>query len=278
MPVAAFSAATMQPLDLRVFSFPGGEPHVSFGDGPLPGEVMIDARIGSFDDLGAVLVLNDALVRHGCRVTLFCPYLPGARQDRGAPLTAKVVADVINLGRFDRVIGLDPHSDVMPALVDRFVAVGPDRIAQSAPVRSTMFDGASGVICPDAGAVKRTELVAAALGLPVVYARKHRDFATGALSGFTCDAVDPAATYVVVDDICDGGGTFLGLADVIGLPAPQLRLWVSHGIFSKGATALHERFGRIGCTDSFPAGPDARAGVDVFPALAPAAALVAHPH
>jgi ribose-phosphate pyrophosphokinase len=252
MPVTAFDTATMGPLDLQVFSFPGGEPHVSFRAVALPPEVTIDARVGSFDDLGAVLVLNDALVRRGCRVTLFCPYLPGARQDRGAPLTAKVVADVINLGRFERVIGLDPHSDVMPALLDRFVAVSPDCIVRAAPVRRAIFDGATGVICPDAGAVKRTETVAAALDLPVVYARKHRDFATGTLSGFTCDAVDPDGTYVVVDDICDGGGTFLGLADVLGLPPAQLRLWVTHGIFSKGAAGLLDRFGRIGCTDSFP--------------------------
>ena len=77
-----------------------------------------------------------------------------------------------------------------------------------------------GLICPDAGAAKRTEAVAEALALPVFYARKKRDFATGRLSGFACEPLPPEGRLIVVDDICDGGGTFRGLAEATGL-APQ---------------------------------------------------------
>ncbi|HUF99216.1 MAG TPA: hypothetical protein VMM60_13885, partial [Ilumatobacter sp.] len=67
-----------------------------------------------------------------------------------------------------------------------------------------------------------------------------------------CDAIPDGATAVVVDDICDGGGTFIGLANAIGHPKHRMRLWTSHGIYSKPLEPLLERFERIASTDSFP--------------------------
>jgi ribose-phosphate pyrophosphokinase len=60
---------------------------------------------------------------------------------------------------------------------------------------------------------------------------------------------------VVVDDICDGGGTFLGVAAAMRARyggALQLHLFTSHGIYSKGAHVLLESaYQTIGSTDSF---------------------------
>jgi ribose-phosphate pyrophosphokinase len=236
---------------ISLLAFPGGEPHANVVDAAAMagGSFLIDARVDSFNTFGLALVANDALRRCGAaEVRLFCPYLPGARQDRDAPLTAKLYADIINAGRFDEVIAVDAHSPVMPALLDRCRVVGSSTIVPAAMVAGNEVV----VICPDAGAAKRAEAVADTFRLPVVFARKHRDPGTGRLSGFSCEALAPTATGVVIDDICDGGGTFLGLAEAIGLPREQLRLWTTHGIYSKGVTALHERFSMIGCTDSFP--------------------------
>jgi ribose-phosphate pyrophosphokinase len=236
---------------ITLLAFPGGEPHANVPDPAAiaGGSFVIDTRIGSFNTFGLLLVANDALRRSGAtEVRLFCPYLPGARQDRDAPLTAKVYADIINAAGFDEIVAVDAHSPVMPALLDRCRVVGSTSI-----VPAEMLAGESvTVICPDAGAAKRSESVADLFHLPVVYARKHRDPLTGRLSGFSCEALPGSAIGVVVDDICDGGGTFLGLADATGLPREQLRLWTTHGIYSKGVAALHERFAMIGCTDSFP--------------------------
>jgi ribose-phosphate pyrophosphokinase len=57
---------------------------------------------------------------------------------------------------------------------------------------------------------------------------------------------------VIVDDICDGGGTFVGLAETIGRPASSMRLWTTHGIYSRGLGALLDAFGMVGSTNSFP--------------------------
>ena len=54
-----------------------------------------------------------------------------------------------------------------------------------------------------------------------------------------------------MDDICDGGGTFLGLADELRKRnAGPLHLAISHGIFSKGTEVLRQKFDRLFTTDS----------------------------
>ena len=236
---------------LRLLTFAGGEPHVNVHDpAAIAGRrFVIEANIGSFNTLGEALVVNDALRRSGAAsVVFFCPYLPGARQDRGTPLTARVYADIINGAKFDRVVCVDPHSPVMPALLDRVVIID-----AADAIEPSMLSGDNVVlICPDAGATKRTESVAERFGCAVAYARKHRNLQTGALSGFACDPIPDGAVAVVVDDICDGGGTFLGLAAATGLPRERLRLWTTHGIYSKGLEALRAHYSFIGCTDAFP--------------------------
>jgi ribose-phosphate pyrophosphokinase len=54
---------------------------------------------------------------------------------------------------------------------------------------------------------------------------------------------------VIIDDICDGGATFLSIAEKIN--AKHLTLIVTHGIFSKGFSALEKRFNEIIVSDSY---------------------------
>jgi phosphoribosylpyrophosphate synthetase len=65
---------------------------------------------------------------------------------------------------------------------------------------------------------------------------------------------------LIVDDICDGGGTFLGISDALGSRLRSLGdvggdyilgLYVTHGIFSKGFCDLIEKFDHVYTTDSF---------------------------
>jgi len=95
--------------------------------------------------------------------------------------------------------------------------------------------GWAGVVAPDKGARDRAGQVAARLGVPLYVAGKQRNPANGKLSGFVAPKGLPdGGRLLVIDDICDGGGTFAGLADAIRARKPQLalHLWVSHGCFT----------------------------------------------
>ena len=231
----------------RVFRFPGGEAHCEIEAQKVTGPQLAHLTGANSDDLMALLMWNDALRRtrkSGPRVLLL-PYLPAARMDRGTPLGAKVYADLINSMDLDLVVTIDPHSDVAPALYNKLHVM-----------KITEFLGHhitwpyKGIIVPDQGARKRCELVADAAGLPLYQASKHRDFSTGKLSSFSCEELPEEGNLLVVDDICDGGGTFLGLAGAIPVPASRLGLWTTHGIYSKGTDDLKKAFGYLGTTDS----------------------------
>jgi ribose-phosphate pyrophosphokinase len=240
------------------FIFSGGEPHVEIHDPEvLKGRaVRIEARLGSPQDLMMMLALTDAAKRCNPEsLDLLLPYFPGARQDREEPgyaLTAKMYADLINAQGYRKVMVVDPHSPVTPALLDRVV------ILDHPPLVVTFLrkEKPTGIICPDAGAERRTLELASAIGVDnVVFARKKRDPRTGSLSGFSLDPLPEEGSYLVTDDLCDGGGTFMGLAGEY-LKDPKgtgpLSLWVTHGIFSKGLDEMSKYFAQIGCSDSFP--------------------------
>lgn len=185
---------------------------------------------------------------------LVLPYLPGARQDRTNPtgdvlFTAYSVAKMINEAYFPSgVISLDPHSQVMPGMIQNFREYPLENVVKQIPTKY------AGVIAPDKGAKGRAERVAGALGLPIFYGGKTRDVRTGGLTGFTLEGLIAGTNnrhFLVVDDICDGGGTFIGLADKIHQQSCTADLYVSHGIFSRGFNGLDAAFQNVYTTDSF---------------------------
>jgi ribose-phosphate pyrophosphokinase len=238
---------------LKFMTFPGGEPHVKVGIHDhlvTDAGVSVDARLTSFTDMGYLLVLADYLNRNGFKLaTLFMPYFPGGRQDRGAPLTVKIYSDMVLSMGFDNVKVLDPHSYVTTAMLGAStVTLTPSVLAKQHYDR---------IVCPDAGAQHRSEGLSRRMGVPgeLVQCLKHRDPTTGELSGFkvTSDASAEHARFLLADDICDGGGTFLGVRDRLleKFPNASVDLFVTHGIFSKGTDQLLGKFDRIFSTTSF---------------------------
>lgn len=246
--------------------FPAGECHIKT-DTVLEGETPLYFYLTGADanDYVTAAMWIDYAHQAGHKVTALIPYLPGARQDRGTPFGAKVYANLINAMDADEVVCFDPHSEVMPDLINNLRIVYSDVVIKKV-LRKTIGEYA-GVICPDAGARARTEKTAATLGLPVYYATKHRDFTTGKLTGFECEALPETGKFLVVDDICDGGGTFRGLAASTGLPKERLDLWVSHGVFSGNAAGLNEHYGTIFTTDSHPGADNLAVGARVSPLI-----------
>jgi ribose-phosphate pyrophosphokinase len=254
---------------INQFVFPGGEPHVKlepigFLDAHSP--IRIYQTIKTFSDFGmlcaAVSAVRTELGGNGY-ISVFIPYFPGARQDRIAPdtvetFTVKMYADLVNSLKLDEVIIFDPHSEVAPALINNCIVLDNHKFVNKAILGA----GLCVIVSPDAGAAKKTESVVKSFpvkwhkkdGMPdIIYFKKNRDMKTGELSGFQTDKIDLAGyNCVIIDDICDGGGTFLAIAEVLKtMNCGKLHLIVSHGIFSKGLPLLLDVFKTISSTNSF---------------------------
>ena len=251
---------TFQPfgesIDFQAFTFNGGEPHIKVTPFKNPAEgIMITVRPKDFNDMGLLLLAVDALKRMGVtRLELLMPYFPAARQDRvmvpGEPLSVKVYAELINAIGFSKVTIYDPHSEVVAALLDRVTIINNHEFVKKCIDNKKDYC----LISPDGGALKKIYKLSQYLGgVPVVEASKQRDVQTGKLTGFTVYADDlKGQPCYIVDDICDGGGTFLGLAEVLKAKnSGPIYLIVSHGIFSKGYDALSDVFDTVFTTDAF---------------------------
>ncbi|BDZ52603.1 ribose-phosphate pyrophosphokinase (plasmid) [Frondihabitans sucicola] len=231
-------------------TFPSGERHI-FDRATNEVPNYVDIRSADANDYVQAAMWANMQHRKGFPVTAVIPFLIGARQDHAHEFGVQAYADLINSIHADRVVAFDTHSHVIEGLVDNLVVVEPARLVRKAIVGKDRENMAyDGIICPDHGAIERTQRIADICHLPVFHAEKHRDTATGELSGFSVEPLNPNGKYLVCDDICDGGGTFMGLADATGLDRDHLDLYVSHGVFSGRAAQLAERYGRVFTTDS----------------------------
>ena len=242
------------------FRYPAGESHIRLHDDVDISELrVIEATATNFDDLAQIVTADRILRRNQKQVRWFVPYFPFARHDRrndaGDGFELKLALEMV--AEIDIVIA-DPHSDVAGQLPHIGQAV-----AVSAFREHGVFAADPVVVIPDAGAAKKAYEWAA--GATIVQASKHRDAATGKLSGFAIPEHDLGGRpCIIVDDICDGGGTFLGLAaELAKANAGPLTLAVTHGLFTKGTDTLLESFDSL---VSFTAtGTSGQAGVKTIP-------------
>lgn len=230
-----------------VMHYPAGESHVELVKRPSDRVVYIIAgRVNNFESLMNCVTGHRILVRQGFAPEWFIPYFPFGRHDRRIDKN-----DGLELGLAMEMaaelnpVTLDPHSDVLGQM---------RHIPQAEVVKlwedKGMFPNGDVVfVIPDAGATKKA--FTWLNGRPAVQGFKHRDMRTGKLSGF---GLAPSAenfllkgtNCVIVDDICDGGGTFLGLADVLkDYGVDTLTLAVTHGLFTQGTNHLFEKFDNI---------------------------------
>lgn len=246
---------------------PGGEVHPSVNPDVASWKaVTLVAHLQNAVDVMDLLVVTDAIRRLNPAVDLHLqmPYVPYARQDRvpnlGESLTIKVFCDLINAQKYSTVSVLDVHSDVGVALLDRVRHV---TLAQAVATVMRKRDWANTIlVSPDAGAMKKTLDLAKLVGCPkVVCAFKDRDTATGKITSTRVDldfTPEAGKSWLVVDDICDGGYTFVELAKALEAKLEpyfgadfKLDLWVTHGLFTKGYQDLCWHYDSIETTNSW---------------------------
>lgn len=261
-------------ITAEFIKFPGGEVNVrldtnelndyAYGDPYAKGfefpegfSVKIIARIWDSDGIMKLLMTTDAIRRWNPHVPIYLllPYVPYARQDRvcnpGEALAARVMCELINSQNYSTVEIWDPHSDVVPALLNNVKIVEQcELLSKLAP--SQDLTTATLLISPDAGALKKVNKasrhVLAPWGLEVIRADKTRNTSTGELGDTKIYGVVKGKQCLIVDDICDGGYTFTLLAkELKAKEASRIALYVTHGIFSKGVDALDDSIDAIYC-------------------------------
>lgn len=251
------------------FRYPAGEiqariPNDQIAAVQAAGTLTIQARIKSSEDLIGLLMLSDALrhVAPYAEQTLHIPYLPYARADRrftdGDCFGLKVFGELVR-GRFGEIITLDVHHKSRAvSAVSRFLRNVSAQPLIARAIADFAPDGDVTLLFPDLGASERYSTVAGSFsGKRAAYATKRRHPSTGALEGFSVPQ-NLEGKVLVIDDICDGGGTFIGIAREIKAPV-TLGLYVTHGIFSKGLAPLWDAgFTDIYTTNSFYEGQSAR--------------------
>jgi ribose-phosphate pyrophosphokinase len=250
--IVGFQQGAFAAYEIPFRTYPSGEPLVNDKEVWHNPPAMLLVRQQSMTAFLAAMFLVDAWRERGhAPPALFLPQVPGARQDRlndsGDYLfTAKSIAQMINARQFPRVTVFDPHSEVIAGLIERCHVLHADFFVGAWDGWPNQYKG---IISPDAGAEKRASRMAKTNGLPLFHAWKSRDVTTGTISGFGVQPLEPGH-YLVVDDLCDAGGTFIGLAGELAKLGCTADLYVSHGLFTKGVQPLLDCYKRVITTDS----------------------------
>lgn len=245
---------------------------------------QIKSRLNNWLDLELIICSVAALRELGVEeIHLYTPYIVGARSDRkfeegGNNYLKDVICPIINSLNFKTVTCIDPHSDVLEACIKgfrkednlklvKFALKQLDKQAYTSEGKKIDFAVKKGdivkekefiLISPDAGANKKIYKLAEQIGYKgnIITCSKDRDV-EGKLTKCVVPVKDTGPLimkdYIIIDDICDGGATFINIAKELKklYNCNHIYLIVTHGIFSKGFDELAKYFNGIYCTNSY---------------------------
>ena len=242
-----------------IINFSDGEKHIKFiTEINRKDSVKVICRITSMDELFILMQVGDILNRMEVEWALVITYLMGMRMDRvmsfNEAFSLKIVAKTINDMHPDAVFVVEPHSDRTLKLINNSTPLM-NHFAEAAmtdPEHNYM------IVFPDAGAKARYG-EALENRVPMMTCHKKRDPATGKLSGFGIDNPEVLNEYpecnafFVIDDLCDGGGTFCGIADQLKELRPDFHrtLAITHAVAARGIYKVMDYYNDLFITNSY---------------------------
>ena len=226
---------------LKLEKFANGETYARFEETVRGCEVFFIQTIAGQnvnDLLMELLIIIDAAKRASARsVTAVIPHYAYARQDRKAasrePITARLVANLIEAAGVDRVITLDLHSNQIQGFFDIPVThltalyqFGDYFAEKNFDLKNTV------VVSPDMGRAKVAKKLADYLNCEVAIAHKSRPKHNAAeVMGIIGDI--KGKTCIVNDDMIDTAGTLVGsITKLKEMGAGDIYISATHGIFS----------------------------------------------
>ena len=223
----------------KITRFSDGESFVEIGENVrgVDAFVIQSTSTPTNDNVMELLIMADALRRASAgSITAVMPYYGYGRQDRKVaprtPITAKLVADLIQTSGVNRVVSVDLHA----GQIQGFFNIPFDHL-YAMPVfledyLKKQFDSSSVFVSPDAGGVERTRAYSKRLGASLAIIDKRRERANvsevvnliGEVKGKDC---------IIIDDIIDTAGTLTGAAQALhDKGARRIVACASHGVLS----------------------------------------------
>jgi ribose-phosphate pyrophosphokinase len=223
----------------KVTRFSDGESFVEIGENVrgVDAFVIQPTSCPTNDNVMELLIMADALRRASAgSITAVIPYYGYARQDRKVaprtPITAKLVADLIQTSSVNRVVSVDLHA----GQIQGFFNIPFDHLF-ALPVfledyLKKRFDSSAVFVSPDAGGVERTRAYSKRLdaGLAIIDKRRERANVSevmnliGEVKGKDC---------IIIDDLIDTAGTLCGAASALAEKgAKKVVACATHGVLS----------------------------------------------
>ena len=241
---------------------PTGEVSFSIGESVRDQDIFIITQIGSGEVNNRVLelliMINASKTASARRITAIIPNFPYARQDRKdksrAPITAKLMADMLTTAGCDHIITMDLHA----AQIQGFFDVPVDNLyAEPSVVRyikeNINYEDAI-IISPDAGGAKRAAGLADCLDLNFALIHKERaranEVSRMVLVGDVTDKI-----CIIVDDMADTCGTLAKAAEILlQNRAKSVIAIVTHGVLSGNAikNINNSKLDKVVCTNTVP--------------------------
>lgn len=217
--------------------FPDGETFVHIQENVRNRDVFIvqSVALQPNEYLMELLVMVDALKRASARsVAVVIPYFGYARQDRKdrprVPITAKLVANLLQTAGVDRVVTMDLHADQLQGFFDVPVDNLYGRPALVCAVKERQL-GELVVVTPDIGSIKLARAYATQLGCGIAIVDKRRVNATDVQVTSVIGEDVSGKTVLLVDDMISTGGTLVTAAQVCkDRGAERIFAMATHGL------------------------------------------------
>ena len=255
--------------EAKVDTFSDGEISISIQENVRGKDVFLiqPTCAPAGDNLLELIIMVDALKRSSAgRITAVIPYYGYARQDRRVrservPISAKVMADILERSGIDRVLTVELHSEQIQGFFD----IPVDNVYGTKVMRDDIVKMNSDkqlVVSPDVGGVVRSRALAKVLGLSdLAIIDKRRDEANQSeIMNVIGDVKNKDC--IIVDDIADTAGTLCNAASALKEKgATKVYAYIVHPVLSGNAIEKisQSKLDQLVVTDTIPLSEEARA-------------------
>lgn len=228
-------------------SFPNSETRVRIMEKNINSEVVLLQSFSNPADKNIIefCLLADALKRLGAKkIVAVIPWMGYCIQDKvflpGEPLSARVIANLIQACKIDSIIMVDLHNEAIEGFFDL-----PLSVLSAMPLFEDLFkkkDKIDVLVSPDVGALKKTTRFAEKLKLPIVTINKKRELVSGRTKIIGIEGKLEGKKALIIDDFISTGETLIQTAKYLKAQKVQkVIVAVTHHLFIKGTQKKLEK-------------------------------------